>query len=139
METVLYLYHGSSTPNIKNFVPRPARGVGPDKDKLVAVYATHLKELAIAFALPLRSNAEGHLAWRLDFPQDLTRHHPIVILDAGALDLEHPGYLYRFSAELFEQIDEWQWVSTQSVAPVAVELIDPALYTDWIANEKSED
>ncbi|MEZ4726352.1 MAG: hypothetical protein R3E79_04370 [Caldilineaceae bacterium] len=132
METVRYLYHGSATPNIAHFAPRLARGVGPKKDKLVAVYATHRKELAIAFALPLRPNAEGHLAWRLALPEDFAQHHPLVILEAGALDLECHGYLYRFSAESFEPIDEWQWVATQPVTPLAVELVNPTRYRDWV-------
>lgn len=135
MAKVAYLYHGSSTPDIESFAPRPARGVGPDQDKLVAIYATHVKELAIAFALPLRTNAEGHLAWRLDFPQDLAEHDPTVILVAGALDLERHGYLYRLPAESFEQIDEWQWVSMEVVAPVDVELVAPVRYIHWIKHE----
>lgn len=43
----VYLYHGSSTPDIKTFMPRQARGVGPAQDQLVALYATHMKELML--------------------------------------------------------------------------------------------
>lgn len=136
-EREAYLYHGSSTPGITTFSPRQARGVGPAQDQLVALYATHVKELAIAFALPLRPNSAGQLAWRLAFPQDTGLAHPLVHLTAGVLDREGHGYLYHLPATTFTQIDEWQWVSTTAVTPTAIERIDAVHYVDWVQQEGS--
>ena len=135
LEREAYLYHGSSTPGIKTFMPQRPRGVGPAQDQLVALYATHLKELAIAFALPLRPNSAGQLAWRLAFPQDTGLAHPLIRLAAGMLDREGHGYLYHLPATPFTQIDEWQWVATIAVTPIASERIDAASYVDWVQQE----
>lgn len=128
-----YLYHGSPVANIEVFEPRPARGMGPDKDKLVAVYATHSKEFAIPFALPLEADDVGHLGWFLEFPDELD--HPVVALKAGVVNFARKGYLYRLPSESFEQIDELQWVSYAPVTPLDVSVIDPNDYAHWIRKE----
>jgi hypothetical protein len=92
--------------------------------------------LAIAFALPLQPNSTGQLAWRLAFPQDTGLAHPLIRLAAGVLHREGHGYLYRLPATTFTRIDEWQWVSTVEVTPIAIEQIDAALYVDWVQQEK---
>ncbi|MCE7984789.1 MAG: hypothetical protein DYG89_26755 [Caldilinea sp. CFX5] len=130
-----YLYHGSSIPAIKTFIPQRARGVGPAQDQLVALYATHVKELAIAFALPLHPNSAGQLAWRLAFPQDTGLSHPLIRLAAGTLNRAGYGYLYHLPAATFNQIDEWQWVSTVAVTPITIERINAVSYIDWVQQE----
>lgn len=53
-----YLYHGSQR-LVKILQPRPARGVGPEKDRLFAVYASHERDFAIPFALPIVPDETG--------------------------------------------------------------------------------
>lgn len=112
------------------FLPRPARGVGAQKDKLVAVYATHEIKMAIPFALPFQPAADGELSWQLDISDHL--EYPQIVLKAGRLDLTRPGYIYRLPADGFEKIDKIQWVSYNPVKPVDVLVIDPNQYCHWI-------
>ncbi len=58
-------YHGTAE-ILSRIEPKPAHGVGPEHDKLEAVYATHLRNLAIAFSLPITPNEDGGfiLVWR---------------------------------------------------------------------------
>ena len=127
---MIYLFHGSPIANIELFRPKPARGIGAKKDRLVAVYATHEKNFAIPFALPFQADANGNLAWRLAFPDHL--EYPQIVLETGTLDLKRPGYLYRLLPDTFEQLDEYQWVSYDPVKPVDVLVIDPNRYSHWI-------
>ena len=125
-----HLYHGSPTPNITCFEPRPARGVGPEKDRQCAVYATHERNFAIPFALPFQPDASGNLSWTMDI--DPATLQPHIDLKAGSLDLRAKGYLYILPAQSFEQIDAYQWVSFESVKPVDIETIEPMKYRSWI-------
>jgi hypothetical protein len=122
-----FLYHGSRS-LLTELTPRPARGVGPEKDKLCAVYASHVRDFALVFALPIVPNENGMLAYWMDFdPQN-----PEVIVLAGHLDLNQRGYLYRVPSASFEVIDELQWVSTVPVEPLDYEIIDPTPYAHWV-------
>lgn len=127
---MMNLFHGSPIPNIEIFLPKPARGVGEEKDKLVAVYATHERNVAIPFAFTFQRDANGELSWQLDFPDHL--EHPQIVLKAGTLDLKRQGYIYRLPPDTFEKIDEFQWVSYKPVKPVAVSVIDLNQYCHWI-------
>ena len=53
------LCHGSYE-ELTRLEPRPAHGVGPEEDQLTAVYATHLKKLAVAFSIPILPNEYAH-------------------------------------------------------------------------------
>ncbi|MCK4357288.1 MAG: hypothetical protein KAW92_00825 [Candidatus Cloacimonetes bacterium] len=44
--------------------------------------------------------------------------------------------MYKVSADTFEQIDEYQWISFKPVKPIEYEIIDPKKYLHWI--EKHE-
>lgn len=126
----LTLYHGSPR-QLSALEPRPARGVGPERDTLHALYASHSRAFAIAFALPIEPDEAGHLSWTLDMLAD----GPRIRIVAGRLDLAGFGYLYRVPAASFTQIDEWQWVSTAPVAPLGYEVIAPAAYRHWLARD----
>ncbi|MEM6429285.1 MAG: hypothetical protein AAF708_08605 [Deinococcota bacterium] len=121
------LYHGSSS-KFTTLFPHPARGIGSTQDKLTAVYAIHKLELAIAFALPKRPNAQGHLAWQLEE----TSLPPKIIMEKGKVDISRAGYLHHVSAESFEAIDDWQWVCFTTVKPIKIEIIRPEIYTEWV-------
>ena len=125
-----YLYHGSPTPDIECFIPQLARGVGSEKDQQIAVYATHSRQFAIPFALPLQPDLSGQLGWSMIVNEDTLQ--PQIDLQAGSLDLSANGYLYTLPAKTFEQIDEYQWVSFEAVKPVQIDVIEPMKYRFWI-------
>ena len=134
------LYHGSQDKTTR-LEPRPAGGVGPDGDQLTAVYATHLKNIAIAFSLPIRPIGEGGCSFGLDLgierPEDLNEDiEPRIDLEVGSLDLDRPGYVYVLPPDYFEPVDPWQWASSQPVEPVDVIEIDPKRYAHWIRDRR---
>lgn len=134
------LYHGSQDKTAR-LEPRPAGGVGPDEDQLTAVYATHLKNIAIAFSLPIRPIGEGGFSFGVDLgvenPEDLNEDiEPRIDLEVGSLDLDRPGYVYVLPSDTFEPVDPWQWASSEPVEPVDVILIDPKRYAHWIRDRR---
>ena len=135
------LYHGSAE-KLDRLEPRPAAGVGPEHDKLEAVYATHIKKIAIAFSLPIRPIENGGFSFGVDLgierPEDLNDDvEPRVDLEVGSLDLSRSGYVYVLPSDTFEQVDVWQWASSQPVKPLDVILIDPNLYAHWIRDKRT--
>lgn len=134
------LYHGSAEKTTR-LEPRPAGGVGPDEDQLCAVYATHLKKIAIAFSLPIRLIGDGGFSFGVDLgikrPEDLNEDiEPRIDLEVGTLDLYRPGYVYVLPSVTFEQVDPWQWASGEPVEPVDVIVIDPKRYAHWIRDRR---
>jgi len=128
-----YLYHGS--PQRTNVLtPRPARGVGPEKDRLCAVYASHVREFVIPFALPIVPDERGNPSWTLSFSGSRSpgEGRARVVIKAGRLDLSQVGYLYRVPSDTFEPVDDLQWVSYAPVRPLDCEIISPADYLDMI-------
>ena len=61
-----YLYHGSRH-LVTELNPHPARGVGLETDQRHAVYASHISEFALAFALPIVANEDGAYACKMAF------------------------------------------------------------------------
>ena len=100
------LYHGSAE-KLDRLEPRPAAGVGPEHDKLEAVYATHIKKIAIAFSLPIRPIENGGFSFGVDLGiervEDLNDGvEPRIDLEVGSLDLNRPGYVYVLPSDTFE-------------------------------------
>jgi len=134
-----YLYHGSQylTDTLE---PCPARGVGPQEDRLYAIYASHVRNFAIPFALPMNPDDKGNTSWSMSFHRqcpDLegdtsAEGEPRMTVKAGHVDLSRVGYLYRVPSDSFEKIDEHQWVSYISVKPVDHEIIYPSDYIRWV-------
>ena len=134
------LYHGSQDKTAR-LEPRPAGGVGPGEDQLTAVYATHLKKIAIAFSLPIRPIGDGGFSFGVDLgvehPEDLNDDiEPRIDLEVGSLDLDRTGYVYVLPSDTFEPVDSWQWASSEPVEPVDVILIDPKRYAHWIRDRR---
>lgn len=129
-----HLYHGSPA-LVAILEPRPARGVGPEQDRLRAVYATHERNFAIPFALPIASDEAGDLLWSLDL-EDGT---PRIAIVNGYLDARRVGYLYRLPADTFEPLDDLQWVSYTPVAPLDYEIVHPAEYAHWVRRGRGRD
>ena len=135
------LYHGTAE-KLARIEPRPAHGVGPEHDKLEAVYATHLRNIAIAFSLPIRPIENGGFSFGVDLgierPEGLNDDvEPRVDLEVGSLDLSRSGYVYVLPSDTFEQVDVWQWASSVPVDPLDVILIDPNLYAHWIRDKRT--
>jgi len=136
------LYHGTAE-KLSRLEPRPAHGVGSEEDQLTAVYATHLKKLAIAFSIPILPNENGGFSFGLDLgierPEDLNEDiEPRIDLEAGLLDLDRPGYVYVLPSDTFEPVDPWQWASQVSVEPLDVIRIDPKRYAHWIRDKRPD-
>ena len=135
------LYHGSYE-KLERLEPRPAHGVGSEDDQLTAVYATHLKNLAIAFSIPILPNENGGFSFGVELgierPEDLNDDiEPRIDLEAGVLDLDRPGFVYVLPSDPFEQVDPWQWASSVPVEPVDVIRIDPKRYAHWIRDKRT--
>lgn len=126
-----YLYHGSQL-LVETLIPRPSRGVGPEKDQLCAVYASHTPNFAIAFALPIRGAREHTYSWTMSIEDENGEFIPSITIQSGYLDLSRRGYLYRVSPKIFEAVDEFQWISFSPVVPVDYIAIDPNDYVSWI-------
>ena len=135
------LYHGTAE-KLARIEPRPAHGVGPEHDKLEAVYATHLRNIAIAFSLPIRPIENGGFSFGVDLGiervEDLNDDvEPRIDLEVGSLDLNRPGYVYVLPSDTFEQVDVWQWASHEPVQPLEIIMIDPNLYAHWIRDKRT--
>jgi uncharacterized protein len=125
-----WLYHGSQV-RTSRLEPRAARGVGPLRDSLRAVYASHDEFFATAFGLPLGPDDGGELAWSLDY----FRGAPRITIRAGVLDTQRVGYLYRVPADRFVPLDDRQWVAYRTVVPHGYRVLDPARYGHWVRLE----
>ena len=126
-----YLYHGSPE-DMDRIEPRPARGMGPEKDCLNAVYATHIRNLAIVFSLPFTPNENGNLSFRVSLQAD----KPEIRLEAGSLDASRAGFLYMVPSDSFEQLDDEQWVSYGPVEPCEKIQTNPKDFLHWLHCER---
>ncbi len=134
MDRPAFLYHGSPV-RLDRLEPRPARGVGPEHDMLTAVYATHHRAVAIAFALGSMPDEEGHVSWTLDLDKLDEGGHPRIVYTAGGPRLGATGYVYIVPSDTFEPVDDRQWVSFVPVTPASVEAISVDEYLHWVTYE----
>ena len=131
------LYHGTAE-KLARIEPRLAHGVGPEHDKLEAVYATHLRNIAIAFSLPITPVEGGGFSFGVAIPEELDEDaEPRIDLHVGSIDLSRSGYVYVLPSDTFEQVDVWQWASSVPVDHLDVILIDPNLYAHWIRDKRT--
>jgi hypothetical protein len=96
---------------------------------LTAVYATHLREVAIAFALGSRPNAQGHCHWELELGED---GHPRITYFAGGPRSGEVGYVCRVPGSGFTQVAPYQWVAYEPVVPIDHEPIRVDDYLHWV-------
>ena len=108
-----YLYHGSQ---YKFDILKPQQACGAcEQESLLAIYAADSIEKVIPFALPIR--------WYPDDPsgrRDMECSNGITRIQYGTLNPEGTGYIYKLKPDMFELIDDWQWVSKEACAPVEV-------------------
>lgn len=109
----MYLFHGS-TMKFERLEPQQAHGAC-EKESLRAIYAAESLRDVIPFALPLRwypDSPEGKKSFSCDAGKTYVEY--------GYVDINREGYVYRVKADTFKKIDEWQWVSEESVEPLEV-------------------
>lgn len=82
-----FLYHGSPK-KVDLLTPRPASGVGPEKDRLCAVYASHIKNVAIAFALPIFPGRNGAKSMSISYSDQWI---PKIRVKKGYIDTDGCG------------------------------------------------
>ncbi len=73
-------------------------------------------------------DSQGNLLWELQTETD----PPQIIYSAGTPRFGKTGFLYQFSSDGFEAIDDWQWVSKDKVLPIAVEEFWVDDYLHWV-------
>jgi len=124
------LYHGSPL-WLERLEPQAARGVGPDHERLTAIYATDLRTFAIAFAL-MPPPGSGPLQWEVHLP-DAPQEPPRIVCYAGHPRRGAIGYVYVLPSTTFSSLPEHQWASSVSVVPLAYDVIHVEDYLSWIA------
>lgn len=127
MKEIKFLYHGSRFLS-EIIKPNLATGIGSAKDSLCAIYASHDRNFAIPFSLPIVVDKNNNCFWELSFEDG----NPKIIIKTGKLDTSQVGYLYKVPTDTFEQIDKYQWISFKPVKPIEYEIIDPKEYLHWI-------
>jgi len=126
-----FLYHGSMTKIRGELKPRKAGGVGEEKYKMNAVYASQSRDCALVFALPIVPDKKtGKMSWH-GLP--LTAEgKPRIVIEEGRLDTSKPMYLYKVPADSFKRIDKYEWASEKPVKPVECIKVDPNEYKHWV-------
>ena len=112
-----FLYHGSQY-HLEILKPQQAKGANEMESKL-AIYACEYFHQVIPFALPIRwypDRPSGKRNYSCDWNSEKTA----VAIKYGSIDPNGFGYVYKFSSDNFEQIDNIQWVSCIDVMPIEV-------------------
>lgn len=125
MNKPIFLYHGSPY-RFSKLEPQKANGQN-EKESLNAIYASHIFDWVIPFALPIRwypDDPSGARAFLCD--EGNTK------IIYGSLNPCGIGYVYKLRGAGFQQIDEWQWVSNQSIIPEDIIEIKVSDYWDSI-------
>ena len=121
-----YVYHGSQ---YLFDVIRPQQAHGANaRESQKAIYAAETVDEVIPFALPIR--------WYPDDPTGKRAFSCIggkTRIEYGSLDPDGVGYVYKLSADTFEKLDEWQWISTFEVIPDEVICIRVKDYMDTVS------
>lgn len=79
---------------------------------MLAIYASHVQDWVIPFALPIRWYPDNPLGKRI-----FTCNEGRTAIEYGSLDPHGTGYVYKMKAAGFRQIDNWQWISEKEVIP----------------------
>lgn len=111
-----FLYHGSSK-NVKVLLPRQAENWINNSNALYGVYATHIRDIALAFTLGGIPDETGTVSMRIE----LQNTDPIkMVYIHGHPNFSGKGYLYKLSSKRFKQINIYEWICNQTVEPLTV-------------------
>lgn len=116
MKKPRFLFHGSST-KVDTLQPHQAEDWLSEAGRLFGVYATDIRDIAIAFALGAVPDESGAVS-RMMRKQDLNPVRMVYL--KGHPNFGGKGYLYKLHPKGFKPMGEHQWVSTQSVTPLEV-------------------
>jgi len=113
------LFHGSSV-KLEILKPNQATGVGNENDRQFALYATNSRDFALLFTISVTPDETGTSSWKTITQNGI----PKMKIDAGKVDMNGKGFLYKLDSKKFQQIDEIQFVSYEPVKPLSCEEID---------------
>lgn len=120
-----FLYHGSQ---YYFDILRPQKACGETQlESQFAIYAAKTIPEVIPFALPIRwypDNPSGKRAFQTEFGK--------IKLIYGSLNPNGIGYVYKVKSDIFESIDDWQWISRKEIVPLEIIKIDVADYIDTV-------
>ena len=71
----------------------------------------------------------GDLEWELKTSLEPSQ----IIYSAGTLRIGQLGFLYQFSSDGFEKIDEWQWIVRARILPISVEKFQVNDFLPWVS------
>ena len=115
----MILYHGGRT-KTEILKPNQATGVGQDRDRQFALYATSERDFALLFTILVTPDETGTFSWENISENGVSK----MKINAGKVDLSGTGYLYQLDAKDFQQIDEIQFISYKPVKPLSCEVIN---------------
>lgn len=110
-----YLFHGSSTPGIEEFVPRQAMSFGKP-DEHPAVFASEAIAPPIFMAVLGNKGAGG---WNNHDKEGFGFYVSETLFDQAKQE-NWKGYVYVLPRESFTKRADWEWRSEQNVKPIAV-------------------
>jgi hypothetical protein len=63
---------------------------------------------------------------------DFQGAHPQISIQAGSLQKDGVGYVYKVTTNQFEELDELQWITYEVVTPLESEVIQAQDFLRWI-------
>ncbi|WP_199613662.1 hypothetical protein [Paenibacillus alkalitolerans] len=116
MEKPVFLFHGGSK-LVDELKPNQAYDWGHNEGNQFAVYATSIKDHAIAFALGVVPDEHGNSS-RVMHPK---YGEPLkMIFVSGHPNYGGKGYVYKVSSEGFTYAGGNQWVNPNPVTPIEI-------------------
>lgn len=120
-----HLFHGSSQ-HLQSLEPKQATGDG-EMDNAIGIYAVEDKRIAQLFAIEYLS-LSNEARFSIRFEDDFV----YVELFECSVNWNRIGYLYTLPSENFNKVDDMQWVSSESVIPTKIELVNPLDFKAFI-------
>jgi hypothetical protein len=113
-QTGKYLFHGTTTSGIQEFVPKQATSFGKP-DEYPAIFASEVIEPPIFMAVLGNRGAGGWSSQNKEFGFYASEQYI-----ERAKQENWKGYVYVLPRDTFNQRTDWEWRSEQSVRPIAV-------------------
>ncbi|MCK4552772.1 hypothetical protein KAT80_01035 [Candidatus Pacearchaeota archaeon] len=118
-----YLWHGSQIKKNK-LISKQAFSLKNKEERQIGIYVTNIKERSIVMAILHQKGVRGS---RLNFPKG-----KVIGTIFNGWPKQKYFYLYKLSSKTFKQIDNWQWVSKESIKPLKVERLKTSDYIHMI-------
>ncbi len=118
-----YLWHGNLIKKNK-LISKQAFSIKNKEERQIGIYATNIKDRSIVMAILHQKGVRGS---RLNFPKG-----KVIGTIFNGWPKQKYFYLYKLSSKTFEQIDNWQWISKESIKPLKVERLKTSDYVHLI-------